>query len=217
MEIIKRREVGYFLAIDEYKILIDRINNSGYFDRYYFDMPVTESVYFTLRDDKYSLYNNLYIRLRRYTRNLSESITIDESESYMEMKEKLTIQKLTLKRRYLLKSNDIVGILSCFNLYPFAGIQVERLHWQSEDLRITLDPDMYFFGFGDNIYKGCRMGKLGELKLELKFGRNSDNVDNKFEEKILSGLNFRKEILRNYIEERIRKCRAEWIQKINYK
>lgn len=222
MESQERLEERFFLSVKDYQLLVNQISAIKCLYRYYFDRSVTETIYFTLRDTEKSLYNNQYIRIRRYANCISETIAIDGSPSYLEIKTKGDKSCFSVKKRYLLTDKQAVEILSglqgrpdelflsdCPPLYPCAATQVQRLHWQAGDLRITVDPNTYFFGFTDiDMYKGYRMGGLDKVKIEFKFGKY---FDCELKESILGNLTVYSKPL-DYLEKRLRRCYDQWIR-----
>jgi len=223
MESQKRLEERFFLSVKDYQLLINQISTIKWLCRCYFDQSVTETIYFTLRDAEKSLYKDQYIRIRKYTDCISETIVIDDSRAYLEIKTKGDKSYFSVKKRYLLTNKQAVEILfglqdrpaelflsDCPPLCPFVGTQVQRLHWQDGDLRITVDPNTYFFGFTDaDIYKGYQIGRLDEVKIEFKF---DNSFDYEVRELVLGNLTAYSRSS-DYLEKRIRGCYDQWTRK----
>lgn len=213
MESHKRLERRYFYSKKYNKILIEQIVNTGLFKKLHFKENVTETVYFTLNDSNNSLYSNFYIRIRIYKSSLLNKIEIDNSEAYLEIKNKNT--DIKIKKRITISANEAVKILTNTKLcvstfaipavYPFSGTQVKRLHWELKNLRITIDPETYFFVFSEkDFYTGVKIGKLNEGKIEFKYN-NLDLSLNNIEKSIINKIIYHKEN-NDYLERRMREC-----------
>lgn len=226
METQQRLEKRIFLPMDKCQLLVKRITDFKLLYRCYFDFPVSETIYFTLNDLSRSLYDGVYIRVRKYVKFISEKMLLDGTIAYLEIKERKQNSSVVFKKRYKTtsrqaaemlsqKSNDFSGFLpvKCPPLCPFVGTQVERLHWQSGGLRITIDPDTFFFGFkGIGDYEGRKIGNLNETKIEFKYDTVSDwSYCAEIEKEILADMDF---YLRDkeYMEKRLRKCYIQQVQ-----
>jgi hypothetical protein len=223
MESQKRLEERFFLSLKDCQLLISQISAIKSLYRCYFDHPVTETIYFTLPDAERSLYKDQYIRIRKYADRISETMVIDDSSAYLEIKTKGDPSYFSVKKRYLLTNKQAVEILSglqerpfelfladCPSLCPFVGTQVQRLHWQAGDLRITVDPNTYFFGFTDvDMYKAHQIGRIDEVKIEFKFDNSFDYA---IRDLIFNNLTVYSRPS-DYLEKRIRGCYDQWAHK----
>lgn len=86
METQRRLEKRIFLPMDKCQLLVKRITNFKLLYRYYFDFPVSETIYFTLNDLSRSLYGGVYIWVRKYVKFISEKMLLDDTIAYLEMK-----------------------------------------------------------------------------------------------------------------------------------
>ena len=63
----------------------------------------------------------------------------------------------------------ILAMPTFSNFQPYLAIQSERQHWLSEQIRLTVDSQITFFAFDPtNRQKAKKVGRLGEVKLEIK-------------------------------------------------
>ncbi|MFH1611912.1 MAG: hypothetical protein ABH887_01460 [bacterium] len=166
------------------------------------------------------------MRLRRYVNCISQEIVLGRQESYLEIKEKIENAVVGFKKRRKIQSEQAVQVLSKKQknifvdflpanhppLYPFVGTQVRRTHWQGGGIRITIDPDIFFFGFSGSECRGFRIGSLNETKIEFKYDENVSLLFcQNLEEKILGDMSY---LLwdKEYIERKLRLCYAQWNQ-----
>lgn len=218
-----RVEHRFFFPLKDFVQIKRRINANRLLKQLTFPRQVTETVYFTLGDENYSVPKEYYVRMRRYVSDPSNIIILDSSSAFLEIKTKDNNNSANFKSRFEIEAKRGVELLtkpeqrpnSCVPLFlpplfPTAATQTERFHWNLEDkLRITLDKDVFFFGFsGADWFVGYPMGSLGEGKLELKSETEEDFTY--LEREILRGVSGRIE-QPFYLERRMRECHTSWL------
>lgn len=215
-----RIEHRFFLPLQSCAFIKHRLETNRHLKRVQFPKQITETIYFTLRDSNLSVPDKLYVRMRKYVKDFSDIVIIDNSSAFLEIKTKDNNKSFNSKYRFEIEAKsgvlllmepgqrfELAEILSFLPpMFPAAATQTKRSHWCLNDkLRITLDEDVFFFGFFDeDWFIGYQIGNLGEGKIELKSKADDADLAN-LEDEILTGTSSRVE-QPFYFERRLREC-----------
>lgn len=219
-----RIERRLFIPLKYRAEVLSLINRCKFLKPLNFKHPVTETVYFTLgKNMSYAIHNDFYVRLRRYTNEKDINIfTINNSLFHLEIKTKDNDVGVNSKNRFEIAGDSAIKILAGEKIdsnlpklplmYPYAATQSHRFHWiMGDEVRITLDNDVFFYGFQDNDwFMSYKIGHLGELKIELKLEKGKLKLDDLIVS-MFGGMEHETKTS-YYVEGRIRACHSHWMQ-----
>ncbi len=205
------------------------LDSLGILARVSYSLPITETIYFTYGEiTNYEMPVGLRVRLRRYMATLSEVIKISGDVVLLEVKKNDRRSGMNVKAQVSMPGIDAIKALTgkddCLNvkqqlgintksqLLPTGATQSYRCHWiHQSGMRVTLDKEIKFFLFKENLYVARIVATLGEGKLEFKFPK-ANGRNEILEREIISSCGCTKRPS-NYVKRRAKECITVYINK----
>lgn len=210
-----RRETRYFFQSGRLPEVISAVRNILGEEKSY-EYPVTETVYFAPLEENDQLFpSGLRVRARRYIKELTSTVLIDDSPFFLEIKEEVP-GGTNHKKKFEISGVHAIQVLSEANgvehlpkLVPYVATQTLRYHWpMTNDDRLTLDTDIHLFGFTENsLFEAKHICDFEEGKLEFKLEHESQST---IEIRVVEATGcFEHD--RMYLERRTRQCMKNWL------